>query len=565
VNLGLPIDVVLVTMLDGDLVQMPEHLGVAYLASELRAAGRSVELVVCTPQTESTFVSRVAVLSPQLVGISLTTASFGRTVALGSGLRSALGERVHITAGGPPATHLGAALLNTPGWSFLDSVVRGEGELAIVQLAGALERSSSLSHVSGLCYRTPTGIVCNPTAKPKGNLNSIPMAARDQLHLGPNSTARISTSRGCTSRCSFCNAPNANYASGGKVWRGRNPEDVVAEIEHLHLDLGVNDFEFVDSTFEDPGGTPWAKTRIATIAQLILERKLSLSYGCCVQAQNWKHEDLWLIALLNRAGLQRVLIGIESGADATLRRWSKKATLTDNRLAIELFQSQGVYVNPGFIMFHPHSDRREMAENAAFLRAWAGHNLRLYCTRLELYPGTPIVDELRSEGLLLPDYDATFRVFAYRFVDSSIARISHAMALLAGEEYAQHGTVSTLPPHFRFAFADAALHRFLFQQSRMLKNCDLSRLDLDHLRSQHRARCSELRILNSNVFACVCARIDAGLSAKEAVADLKQLVDSGYAEKLEEVDKVLPHDPSGQMTREWHSPPSDSLSLAGLQ
>ncbi|MGZ4898285.1 MAG: cobalamin-dependent protein, partial [Candidatus Angelobacter sp.] len=130
-------DVVLITLLDGDLVQQPEHLGVAYVAAALRRAGHRVEILTTSPANEAEVVARVLFLRPRLSGFSLTTASFARATRLGRQIREAMGQEVHITAGGPLATSLGASLLRNPSWDFLDSVVRGDGEVPIIHLLNA--------------------------------------------------------------------------------------------------------------------------------------------------------------------------------------------------------------------------------------------------------------------------------------------------------------------------------------------------------------------------------------------------------------------------------------------
>lgn len=528
-----PLDLALITLLDGDLVQLPEHLGVAYLAAEVRKAGWTVEIFSISPDNEAEAIARIASLRPRIAGFSLTTASFVRASRVGQHLRELLGDSVHITAGGPVVSSMGASLLRNPAWTFLDSSVRGEGEASIRQLLQVVTGNGDFSSVPNLCYRTPADVVCNPLSSAVHDLDRLPFASRDQIFTGPFRTARIATSRGCTSRCSFCNAPHAGNTLSGKVWRGRSPESVVDEIEAIYNEHQVRDVEFVDSTFEDPGGTPKAKERIATIARLILQRNLNITFGCCVQAQNWHSDDLWLIRLLKQAGLQRVLIGLESGSTETLRSWSKKATVADNHRAIELFSMNGVYVNMGFIMFHPHSSREEVRENIAFLQTAGCRNLRLLCTRMEVYPGTEILERLRREGLLHSGYDATLNPYAYSFVDAEIEKLAYAMALLAGEEYARFGTVDVLPPHLQFAFLDFAIHRNLMWQSR--QGAEAARRTrkfgayFDEL-------CREISEFNLGVFHQVSRRIFAGGSPDNIAAETAGVVAQWYGARITEIN-----------------------------
>src|SRR5204863_1337200 len=143
----------------------------------------------------------------------------------------------------------------------------------------ALHSGGDLGAVPNLVYRNDGEIVSNPVIESVHDLDQIPFPARDQFdfHDGRLAYIRVSTSRGCTSSCTFCNAPHArNLIAKEKVWRGASPARVVDEIEHLVDTFGFNTFDFVDSTFEDPGGRAKGKARIAEIAEEILRRDLKI-------------------------------------------------------------------------------------------------------------------------------------------------------------------------------------------------------------------------------------------------------------------------------------------------
>ena len=301
------------------------------------------------------------------------------------------------------------------------------------------------------------------------------------------------------------------------------------------------------------------------IAQLILDRKLNITFGCCVQAQNWGEEDLWLIDLLKRAGLQRVLIGIESGSAESLKRWQKKATPADNRRAIGLFRSRSIYVNMGFIMFHPHSTRQEVMENASFLRSTGGHNLRLLGTRLEVYPGTAVLETLRKDGLLRAEYDHTLNPFAYRFIDDGIERLAHAMALLAGEEYAASGTVEVLPPHLQFAFLDLALHTQIEGKMRVDAETRRGARRLHQFMAEYHSICERIGAFNYDLFQDIARQVLAGKPAQETIFGLVDLVQSWYSKKIEEVSLLYSNCMEEQPTIAAPVSLQYSNSMAGVQ
>lgn len=474
--------VVFPILLSGDLVQSPEHLGPAYLTAVLRAAGATVttiEVPSGLPRAKSQALRAIVQFRPSIVGLSLTNVAVEESKTFGQKLRDQLGPEVFFVAGGPLATHLGASLLELDDWLFLDGLIRGEGEVPIVRLAAALQAGRALSDVPALIYRDGTDVVEQPIVPAHGALDTLPFPERDQLaQMGTAAPyARISTSRGCTAHCTFCNAPHARNRVGPRIkaWRGRSPENVVDEIDAIVTTYGTNTFDFVDSTFEDPGGGRLGKARIGEIADHILNRDLNIFFNVCMQARNWTEADWPLLEKLRRAGLEKVLVGIESGSETGLARWQKKSTVADNERVLELLRRLGVYTAFGFIAFHPWTTFAEFRENTAFLQANAGHNLRRYTTRLELYPGSEVIDELAAEGLLHKDYFQTLKIFAYEYKDQRIAALANAFNALYGARYLTSGSIDAEPPVFKYETYDIEVHNFTTRLHRLTEGDDTGR------------------------------------------------------------------------------------------
>ncbi len=459
-----PLRVAFPIVLEGDLVLSPEHLGPAYLAAVLRAAGAKVVVRDGAVGETEAMVAELVQFRPHIVGLSITAVSVEAIVRFGTAIRAALGPDVFVLAGGPVATYRGAALLDSPGWQFLDALIRGEGEVPMLRLAEALHTGRDIGDVPSLCFRRDGAVVETPMATVVHDLDCLPDPVRDQFdrHGSRIPYLRLSTSRGCTSHCTFCNAPHARNRVGpaAKPWRGASPKRVVDEIEVLIKRYGVNTFDFVDSTFEDPGGGRIGKGRVAAICEEIVRRDLRIYFNACMQAAHWNEDDRPLLDLLWRAGLEKVLIGVESGSEQGLARWQKKASTDDNRRAIRILRETGVYVAFGFIAFHPWSTFAEIRQNAAFLRDMLGHNLRRFTTRLELYPGAEVVDDLERDGLLDQSFFQNLNPFSYRYADPRVERLATALNGIYGAEYANSCKIHVEPAVFRFETDDIVLHNF---------------------------------------------------------------------------------------------------------
>ena len=459
-------------LLDGDLVMSSEHLGVSYLVAILRNLGVETRIVEVQsgPTGDDEAIAEVAAFAPDLICLSLTTVTVLHATEFCSALKRQLSDEVGFLAGGPLATFLGAKLLTNPNWHFLDALVRGEGDVPLVRYAEAFWTKGELSHVPSLSWKTDGGrVVDNVIGAGISELDMLPEPVRDQFEMNGRKLPylRIATTRGCSARCTFCNAPHAgNKINPGKLWRARSADCIVDEIERLYRTYNFNTFDFVDSTFEDPGGAPFAKQRIADIAQGIIDRGLKIFYNCCMQAKNWKEEDRPLLELLYRSGLEKVLIGIESGSQKGLDRWKKKSTVADNKRAIQLLRSVGVYVAFGFIAYHPWSTFDEIRDNNDFLLEFMGYNLRRYTVRLELYPGAEAVDVLRQEGKLHPEFDVTLNPLSYDFHDPRVKTLAKTTAMLYGERYAEEVVIDEMPAVFEFETYDIVLHTYMSRLKR---------------------------------------------------------------------------------------------------
>jgi radical SAM superfamily enzyme YgiQ (UPF0313 family) len=209
-------------------------------------------------------------------------------------------------------------------------------------------------------------------------------------------------SRGCYGKCTFCYI-NSFYGPGS-LWRGRSPENIVAEIDAIITEKGSRDFYFTDPNFFGPG--LMGQERALRIASLLKQRNIRFGIEGRV---NDIHDAI--IAALVDAGLRHILIGLESGKDESLRRMNKMTTVSQNERALGILRKHGVEPNVGFIMFEPDSSLEDVRINLEFLKR---NDLlkNLSVTANVLYhhqivlEGTQAYHDLRSEDRLEPGQTA---------------------------------------------------------------------------------------------------------------------------------------------------------------
>lgn len=447
----------LVAVLGGDLVRSAEHVGLGMIASYLREKGHQVSLLEIKNAKEKKNYENLLPGSYDLVGFTTTCITLTDVLTVAMHLKECR-NGLNIVLGGHMATFSGMQILMQ--FPQIDYIISGEGEISFYELVTCLENNSDLSEVKGIYFRNENGVQKNEDRELIADLDDLPFPARDQfLHNKKNTQyIRISTSRGCYGNCAFCSS-FVGRKQKGPCWRGRSPKNVVDELEQLVKDYDFHTFDFVDSTFEDPGKE--GKIRIGEIAKEIIDRKLNIYYNCCFRAENWKDEDRPLLALLINSGLEKVNIGFESGNDRGLKILNKKARMSDNWKAIEIIKDfPDIYITFGFIMLHPYSTMEDLADNARFLyKTGIGQVIRHYFWQLEVYPGTLMEEKLIKDALLTKEYDITEGMYQYRFIDSRVNVFPNIFKSLL-----------ELESVWDFEIFDIVIHTFITRLRREYKN-----------------------------------------------------------------------------------------------
>ncbi len=182
-----------------------------------------------------------------------------------------------IVVGGHHATVLPETVMDCPA---VDYVIRGEGEIALPQLAAAIKAGhaqnyDSLSKIPGLVLRRSDGTIRISPPAVINDPSSMPLPASHLLkqtfyRRKQHGSAVIMASRGCPLRCSYC----AVSADCGLPFRKRDVAAVLREIEQA---ITVDNVGFID--FEDENLTidkSWFMELIAGISTLRKNRNFEL-------------------------------------------------------------------------------------------------------------------------------------------------------------------------------------------------------------------------------------------------------------------------------------------------
>lgn len=385
-----------------------EEIGICYIAAYLREHG--YEVMLKGMDVNSINYAEFKDFAPDIIGMPAYDINKEWVYRSCKEMRKLLPKAVICVGGSLPTCHRKEVLKEC---REIDLTIRGEGELTFLEMVLKLEKGQGLDEIKGITYRKGSEIIENDMRPLIDDLNALPFPARDILLQNNIKIAQISTSRGCTAKCSFC-ASQLYW----KRWRGRSIDNVVDEIHHIVNIYGIKAFNIIDGSFEDPGNNI---ERIKGIAENILSRGLQISYYVQIRAEFYKQASQELVDILKKSGLSSVCIGIESANEEDLKLYKKNAGLDDMGKAIEFFRDNDINVDPGFINFNPYSTLTKLRKNIDFLEKYgfaANPDYIIKCSKI--YKGTTLFRKVEEDNLI--NDTSCFECY-FRFADEKVKQV----------------------------------------------------------------------------------------------------------------------------------------------
>jgi anaerobic magnesium-protoporphyrin IX monomethyl ester cyclase len=376
-----------------------ESLALGYLAASLTNARCEAVHIVdgsLTGLSLGEILRQIMEWNPNLIGFTISDSTFLESTFQCAELLRSKGIKSHIILGGYTPSFQHREILEA--CPAVDSVCRFEGEQTIVELAKTLGARGDWRKVPGIAYREGKSVVTSPLRPALRNLDDLPFPSRDVVpfilsNLSETGVISVSGSRGCYADCSFCSIRSFYDAQAGPPIRLRSARSVVDEIEHLVRTYGRREILLVDDVFVLPGKAGVRRLdefrdefnrRDLRVMLSVSERACSLTEDVCVR--------------LKGIGVRQVLVGVEAGSDELLDYYNKKTSIDQNRRAIELLHRFEIDPTVSFISFSPATTLPQLRQNLRFLLSLRVNFLQGLLNRYQIYPGTPLGDEILQSG-----------------------------------------------------------------------------------------------------------------------------------------------------------------------
>jgi radical SAM superfamily enzyme YgiQ (UPF0313 family) len=375
-------------------------LGLSYLVEPLARRGhrlRVLDLCFAEDATGSLQES-LAEFAPDVVGISVRNIDNVTYPGSRSYLASVkevvdcCRSRATVIVGGSGFSLMPVELL-----AHLDADygVVGEGEEVLPELVAALEQGESDVALPGVLRRGDTSYT------PISYLKEIGVADRSHFPLEryqvEGGMANLQTKRGCPFSCIYCNYPLLN---GHRV-RLRPIHDVITEIRSLVDDHGVSYLYFVDDIFNYP--PDFAEELCRTMTR----ERIAVSWSAFV---NPGFVTPQLVEAMVAAGCDAVEFGSESGSASMLRSLGKSFGVADIENASTLCRESGVDF-AHYVLFGGPGESEATIDETFALMDKVGATAVIAMTGIRVFPGTPLYQRARSDGIVTDETEMLEPVF----------------------------------------------------------------------------------------------------------------------------------------------------------
>lgn len=288
-----------------------------------------------------------------------------------------------VVVGGCGFSLMPVAILEQVGADF---GVRGDGEVALVELLRALAGQTRLAKVPGLVYWD--GGRWHDNGAAVTNFESFDLSPRGMVdnvrYFQEGGQAGFETKRGCPKKCVYC----ADPVIKGRQCRLRTPTEIVAEIRQL-LARGIDCFHTCDSEFNLPIAHAEAVCE-AILAAGLGDRMTWYAYATPAPFTRA------LAALMRRAGCIGINFGADSGSDAMLAALGRDFDTDCLEQTARICRDHGIVTMFDLLLGGPGETRETLAETLCLMKRLAPDRVGI-SLGVRVYPGTPLAQHLATE------------------------------------------------------------------------------------------------------------------------------------------------------------------------
>ncbi len=284
--------------------------------------------------------------------------------------------------------------------SYVDVVVRNQGELTFLELVGRIAAGRDAAGVAGCSYKAGGGMHHNPD-RAVTRLSALPPPAYGLVDFDAYERASgerklpYASSVGCPYACNYC----TDTVFYQRRFNAHSAARVVQEVTTLVGSHGLREVALLDSNFlvDARRGLDIARGFRASRLGFHWTFQTSTDLLCRLSDEE--------VCLLGESGVNHIGFGVESGSEEVLLMMNKRHEHVD-----EMFETArkcrraGIRTTFNLIVGFPGETRAHRAQTLSTMGEIASKfdNVTFSPNVFTPYPGIPIWEELRKMGMLEP-------------------------------------------------------------------------------------------------------------------------------------------------------------------
>jgi anaerobic magnesium-protoporphyrin IX monomethyl ester cyclase len=372
-------------------------LSLLSLAGALLEAGFQVKLVdnLIEPDYENVILRETA--DALCLGISMLTGPhIGTAIRVSQAVKKSHPE-LPIVFGG---WHASLATEQTLREDFVDAVVRGQGELTLLELVQRMAAEQDWHGVAGLSFKEDGKIIHEPE-RPVANINDLPAPAYHMADPGVYADASgirqlaYTSSVGCPYQCNYC-TDQVFYKRRFNAYR---PERVVNDLAELVPRYDIEDVPLFDSNFLVD------RKRAVAIARGIIESGIKFRWDFQTSTDfvaTMSDEDICVLA---ESGVYHIGFGTESASQEVLNLMNKRFQHVEQMVeTARKTDLAGIHVVFNIILGYPGETEAQRQQTFRIMSDIAKEywNVSFSPNIFTPYPGIPIWPQLKELGVREP-------------------------------------------------------------------------------------------------------------------------------------------------------------------
>jgi radical SAM superfamily enzyme YgiQ (UPF0313 family) len=410
-------------------------LGILAVATPLLRAGYEVSIIdsTITPNFQKRVLEEVS--DALCLAVSLVTGPMIReTVQIARAVKALYPDKPVILGGWHPSL-LPDQTLSAP---YVDIVVKGQGEDALLEIVQRIEAGESCQGIAGAAYKEDGRLRFNPP-RPLKPICELPPKA---YHLADfDAYARVcgrrwamyTSSLACPYNCSYC----TNDGVYGRKWNALEAGQVVEETTDLATRYGLTLLWVVDDNFLVD------RERAVAIGEGLVRKGARFEWSIQASTNLVSRLSVEELKLLRRAGLTQVSQGADSGSPKVLQLMNKTfQKLETIYTAADKLTQAGIRPSFNMIFGFPGEGEDERRESVALImdicRRYPG--AEFWTNIFTPYPGSPVMARAFELGIQVPQTLEGWVDFFPRYT---------TLPWLKGDK---HREVQTMREYLRVAF-----------------------------------------------------------------------------------------------------------------